>query len=185
MIDVNDLRKGVTFTLDGQLFRVLDYSHNKPGRGNATIRTRLYNLRSGVTLEKTFQSGDRVQNIRLETRVAQYLYRDGDFFYFMDNTTFEQTPLTAQALGDHVHYLRENMDVKLTFYEEQPIDVELPANVDLEVVESEPGVRGDTATGATKLATTETGLKVQVPLFVNVGDKIRVNTDTGAYVTRV
>lgn len=185
MIDVNDLRKGVTFTLDGQLYRVLEYSHNKPGRGNATIRTKLYNLKSGVNVEKTFQSGDRVQDIRLETRTAQYLYHDGDFYYFMDNTTFEQTPLTAKALGDHVDYLRENLDVKLTFYQEEPIDVELPANVDLKVVESEPGVRGDTATGANKLATMETGLKVQVPLFVNVGDTIRVNTDTGAYVTRV
>lgn len=185
MIDVNDLRKGVTFTLDGQLYRVLDYSHNKPGRGNATIRTKLYNLKTGVNLEKTFQSGDRVQDIRLETRVAQYLYHDGDFYYFMDNTTYEQTPLTAQTLGDHVSYLRENLDVKLTFYEDQPITVELPANVDLKVVESEPGVRGDTATGANKLATMETGLKVQVPLFVNVGDTIRVNTESGAYVTRV
>lgn len=185
MIDVNDLRKGVTFTLDGQLYRVLEYSHNKPGRGNATIRTRLYNLRTGVITDKTFQSGDRVQDIRLETRVAQYLYRDGDLYYFMDNTTFEQTPINASSLGDHVNYLRENMDVKLTFYEDQPLDVELPASVDLKVVESEPGVRGDTATGATKLATTETGLKVQVPLFVNVGDTIRVNTETGQYVTRV
>jgi elongation factor P len=185
MIDVNDLRKGVTFTLDGQLFRVLEYSHNKPGRGNATIRTKLYNLKSGVTLEKTFQSGDRVRDIRLETRVAQYLYKDGDLYYFMDNTTYEQTPINAASLGDHVDYLKENLDVKLTFYEDQPIDVELPTNVDLKVVDSEPGVRGDTATGANKLATVETGLKVQVPLFVNVGDTIRVNTETGAYVTRV
>ena len=113
MIDVNNLRKGVTFTLDGQLYKVLDYSHNKPGRGNATIRTKLYNLKTGVNLEKTFQSGDRVQDIRLETRVAQYLYHDGDFYYFMDNTTFEQTPLTAQALGDQTSYLRENLDVNL------------------------------------------------------------------------
>jgi elongation factor P len=163
----------------------LDYSHNKPGRGNATIRTKLYNLRSGVTLEKTFQSGDRVQDIRLETRVAQYLYKDGDLYYFMDNTTFEQTPINGASLGEHVDYLKENLDVKLTFYEEQPIDVELPANVDLKVIDSEPGVRGDTATGANKLATVETGLKVQVPLFVNVGDTIRVSTETGAYVTRV
>jgi len=185
MIDVNELRKGVTFTYDGQLYRVVEYTHNKTGRGNASIRTKLYNLKTGVMLERTFQSGDRVQDIRLETRVAQYLYTDGDFYYFMDNTTFEQTPISATSLGEHVHYLRENLDVKLTFYEEQPIDVELPANVDLKVVESEPGVRGDTATGANKLATVETGLKVQVPLFVNVGDTIRVNTETGAYLTRV
>lgn len=185
MIDVNNLRKGTTFTMDGQLYRVLDYSHNKPGRGNATIRTKLYNLKTGVNLEKTFGSGERVQDIRLETRSAQYLYKDGDLYYFMDNTTYEQTAINGASLGEHMDYLKENLDVKLTFYEEQPIDVELPANVDLKVVESEAGVRGDTATGANKLATTETGLKVQVPLFVNVGDTIRVNTETGAYVTRV
>lgn len=184
MIDVNDLRKGVTFTMDGNLFRVLEYAHHKPGRGNATIRTKLYNLRSGSITEKTFTSGDRVQDIRLETRSAQYLYNDGDFYYFMDNSSFEQTPISATQLGDHTDYLRENLDVKLTFYEGVPLDVELPPNVDLKVVESEPGVRGDTATGANKQATMETGLKVLVPLFINVGDTIRVSTETGSYVTR-
>ena len=185
MIDVNDLRKGVTFTLDGQLYKVLDYSHNKPGRGNATIRTRLYNLRTGANIERTFQSGDRVQDIRLDHHQVQYLYRDGDLYYFMDNDTYEQTPVSGQMLGDAVHYLKENQEVKLTFYEGQPLDIELPTAVELKVVESEPGVRGDTATGANKLATTETGLKVQVPLFVNVGDTIKVDTRTGVYLTRV
>jgi elongation factor P len=185
MIDVNNLRKGVTFTLDGQLFRVLEYSHNKPGRGNATIRTKLYNLKSGANIEKTFQSGDRVQDIRLETRSAQYLYNDGDFYYFMDNTSYEQTPISKTSLGDHVDYLRENMDIKLTFYEGDPIDVELPPNVDLKIVESEAGLQGDRSSAASKLATTETGLKVHVPLFVNVGDTIRVSTESGEYVTRV
>jgi len=184
MIDVNDLRKGVTFTLDNQLFKVLEYSHNKPGRGNATIRTKLYNLKTGAIIERTFQSGDRVQDIRLDHHQVQYLYKDSDLYYFMDNETYEQTPLTAQALGETVNYLKENLAVKLTFYDGQPLDVELPTAVELKVVESEPGVRGDTATGATKLATTETGLKVQVPLFVNVGDTIKVDTRTGAYLTR-
>ncbi len=184
MIDVNDLRKGVTFTLDGQLFKVLEYSHNKPGRGNATIRTKLANLKTGVNLERTFQSGDRVQDIRLDHRQAQYLYNDGHLYYFMDLATYEQTPLTAEALGDNISYLKENLEVKLTFYEEQPIDIELPMSVDLKVVDSEPGVKGDTASSANKLATTESGLKVQVPLFVNVGDTIRVDTRTGAYQTR-
>jgi len=185
MIDVNDLRKGVTFTLDNQLFKVLEYSHNKPGRGNATIRTKLYNLKTGAIIERTFQSGDRVQDIRLDHHQVQYLYKDSDLYYFMDNETYEQTPLTAQALGETVNYLKENLEVKLTFYDGQPLDVELPTAVELKVVESEPGVRGDTATGATKLATTETGLKAQVPLFVNVGDTIKVDTRTGAYLTRV
>ena len=135
MIDVNDLRKGVTFTLDGQLYKVLEYSHNKPGRGNATIRTKLVNLKTGVNLERTFQSGDRVQDIRLDHRQAQYLYNDGHLYYFMDTTTYEQTPLTAEALGDNINYLKENLEVKLTFYEELPIDIELPAAVDLKVVE--------------------------------------------------
>jgi elongation factor P len=184
MIDVNDLRKGVTFELDGQLFKVLEYSHNKPGRGNATIRTKLYNLRSGANIERTFQSGDRVQDIRLDHHQVQYLYKDGELYYFMDNETYEQTPLTAKALGDTVNYLKENLEVKLTFYDNEPLDVELPTAVELKIVDSEAGVRGDTATGANKLATVETGLKVQVPLFVNVGDTIKVDTRSGEYLTR-
>jgi elongation factor P len=185
MIDVNDLRKGVTFTLDGQLFKVLDYSHNKPGRGNATIRTKLVNLKTGVNLERTFQSGDRVQDIRLDHHIAQYIYNDGHLYYFMDTTTYEQTPLTAETLGDSTKFLKENLEVKLTFYQDEPIDIELPVAVELKVVESEAGVKGDTATGANKFVTTETGLKVQVPLFVNVGDTIKVSTVTGEYLTRV
>jgi elongation factor P len=185
MIDVNDLRKGVTFELDGQLYKVLEYSHNKPGRGNATIRTKLYNLRSGANIERTFQSGDRVQDIRLDHHQVQFLYKDGDLYYFMDNETYEQTPLAAKSLGDTVNYLKENLEVKLTFYDGEPLDIELPTAVELKVVESEAGVRGDTATGANKLATTETGLKVQVPLFVNVGDTIKVDTRDGGYLTRV
>jgi elongation factor P len=184
MIDVNDLRKGVTFTLDGQLFKVLDYSHNKPGRGNATIRTKLVNLKTGVNLERTFQSGDRVQDIRLDHHIAQYIYNDGHLYYFMDTTTYEQTPLTAETLGDSTKFLKENLEVKLTFYQDEPIDIELPVTVELKVVESEAGVKGDTATGANKFVTTETGLKVQVPLFVNVGDTIKVSTITGEYLTR-
>lgn len=184
MIDVNDLRKGVTFTLDGQLFKVLDYSHNKPGRGNATIRTKLVNLKTGVNLERTFQSGDRVQDIRLDHHIAQYIYNDGHLYYFMDSATYEQTPLTAETLGNNVKFLKENLEVKLTFYQDEPIDIELPASVELKVVESEPGVKGDTATGANKLVTTETGLKVLVPLFVNVGDTIKVSTLAGEYLTR-
>jgi elongation factor P len=185
MIDVNNLRKGVTFEVDDQIFKVLDYSHNKPGRGNATIRTKLRNLRTGATIDRTFQSGDRVQDIRLDHHQVQYLYRDGNLFYFMDTETYEQPALSGDLLGDNMNYLKENLEVKLTYYHDEPIEVELPMNVDLKVVESEAGVRGDTATGANKLVTTETGLKVQVPLFVNVGDTIKVNTETGAYLTRV
>ena len=185
MIDVNDLRKGVTFEVDDQIFRVLEYSHNKPGRGNATIRTKLRNLKTGATIERTFQSGDRMQDIRLDHHVVQYLYNDGNLYYFMDTETYEQPALSTAMLGDNVNYLREGLEVKLTIYQDEPIEVEMPAAVELKVVQSDVGVRGDTANSANKLVTTEAGLKVQVPLFVNVGDTIRVDTRTGDYLTRV
>lgn len=184
MIDVNELRKGVTFELDGRLFKVLDYSHNKPGRGNATIRTKVRDLRSGNVLDKTFQSGSQVQDIRLDHHQAQYLYSDGDLFHFMDSENYEQTAVSAAVVGENSSYLKEGQEVKLTFHESEPIDVDLPASVDLKVVEAELGVKGDTATGATKSVTTETGLKVSVPLFVETGDTIRVDTRTGEYLTR-
>lgn len=185
MIDVNDLRKGVTFELDGSLYKVLDYHHNKPGRGNATIRIKAVELRSGTTLEKTFQSGDRVQDIRLEYHNAQYLYNDGHFYYFMDLDNYEQYPIPANILGDLAGYLTENLEVKLTFYEEKPLDIELPTSVDLKVTHAEVAVRGDTATGVTKRVTVETGTHVTVPNFVVEGDTIRVDTRTGSYITRV
>jgi elongation factor P len=185
MIDVNDLRKGVTFELDGQLFKVLDYHHHKPGRGNATIRIKAVNLRSGTQLEKTFQSGDRVQDARLDFHNVQYLYNDGELYYFMDLETYEQPAIPARILGDAAGFLTENMEVKLTFYQGEPLDVELPTSVDLEVVQADASVRGDTATGVTKKVKTQTGLEVTVPGFVEVGNVIRVDTRTGSYVTRV
>jgi elongation factor P len=185
MIDVNDLRKGVTFELDDQLFKVLDYHHHKPGRGNATIRIKAVNLRTGTQLEKTFQSGDRVQDARLDFHNVQYLYHDGDLYHFMDLETYEQPAIPAAILGDAAGFLVENMEAKLTFYQEEPLDVELPTSVDLEVVSAEASVRGDTATGVTKKVVTQTGLEVTVPGFVEVGTVIRVDTRTGSYITRV
>jgi elongation factor P len=185
MIDVNDLRKGVTFLLDGNLFKVLEYSHNKPGRGNATIRIKARDVRKGNTLEKTFQSGDRVQDVHLDFRNLQYLYRDGDMFTFMDMQTFEQPSIKSTLVGDYAGLLKEGMEVKLTYYDNEPIDIELPTSVDLEVVQADVSVRGDTATNLTKKVTTETGLEVQVPNFVNVGDTIRIDTRTNSYLTRV
>ncbi len=185
MIDVNELRKGVTFEYDNGLYRVLDYHHHKPGRGNATIRVKAVNLRSGTNLEITFQSGDRVQDVRLDYHNVQYLYNDGHLYYFMDLDTYEQTALSKELLGDMADFLKETLEVKLTFYEGEPLDIELPLTIDMEVVEAEPAVRGDTATGVTKRVVTETGLQVQVPGFVETGDKIRINTSTGSYVTRV
>ena len=185
MIDVNELRSGVTFELDGQIFKVIEYSHHKPGRGKATIRIKVRDLRSGTLLEKTFNSGDRVQDIRLDYRMAQFLYREGDLFTFMDNETYEQPTLDASVLGDTVQYLTEGLEVKLTFNDNEPLEIELPASVELEVTEAETAVKGDTATGATKSVTTETGVKVQVPLFIEGGNIIRVDTRNGEYLTRV
>ncbi|MBX3048983.1 MAG: elongation factor P [Anaerolineales bacterium] len=184
MIDVNDLRKGTTFEQDGNLYKVLDYSHSKPGRGSATIRIKARDLRSGSITDKTFNSGMRVQDVRLDYHTVQYLYKDGEDYIFMDQETFEQPALTEETLGDVVGYLKEGLDVKLTFYQGEALDVELPTTVDLQVTQAETAVRGDTATGVNKLVTTETGLQVQVPAFINQGDIIRVDTRTGEYVTR-
>jgi elongation factor P len=185
MIDVNDLRKGVIFELDGNLFKVLDYHHNKSGRGNATIRVKARNMRSGTTLEKTFTSGDRIQDVRLDYHNVQYLYNDGELYYFMDLETYEQPAIPKRIIGEQVGFLKEEMEVKLTLYGNEPIDVELPTTVDLKVIQSETAVRGDTATGVTKKVTVETGQLVDVPSFVNEGHTIRVDTRTGSYITRV
>jgi len=185
MIDVNELRKGVTFEMDGNLYKVLDYSHNKTGRGNANIRVRARNLQTGANIERTFNSGLSVQDVSLDFHNVSYLYTDGDFYHFMDNVTFEQPAIKAEMLGDTALYLKSGMEVKLTFYNGAPLDVEFPSSVDLKVIEAETAIRGDTATGVTKKVKTETGLEVNCPQFVKVGDTIRVNTETGEYVTRV
>lgn len=185
MIDVNDLRKGVTFELDGNLFKVVEYSHHKPGRGNATIKIKARNLRTGSNLEKTFISGSQVPEARLDFHNVQYLYNDGDNYYFMDQETFEQPGISKDILGDSVDFLQEGMICKLTFYKGEPLDIELPLTVDLKVIYAEVAVRGDTATGVTKKVKVETGAEVQCPNFVKEGDTIRVDTRDGAYVTRV
>jgi len=185
MIDVNELRKGVTFEQDGNLYKVLEYAHNKPGRGAATIRIKARDLRKGNTLEMTFTSGNRVQDVRLEFHNAQFLYADDHFLYFMDNQTYEQYPVNLEIVGEQRPFLKPNMDVKLMFFESEALDVELPTSVDMLITKAEPSVRGDTATGVTKKVITETGLEVQVPSFVNEGDTIRVDTRNGNYVTRV
>jgi elongation factor P len=185
MIDVNDLRKGVTFELEGNLFKVIEYSHHKPGRGNATIKIRARNLRTGANLEKTFISGSQVQDARLDFHNVQYLYNDGDNYYFMDQETFEQPGVSKNVLGDSANFLQEGMTCKLTFYNSEALDVELPTTVDLKVIFAEVAVRGDTATGVTKKVKVETGVEVQCPNFVKEGDTIRVDTRDGTYVTRV
>jgi elongation factor P len=185
MISATELRKGVTFELDGELHRVLEYQHTYLGRGSANVRVKLRNLRTGRTIERNFGANDRFQDVRLELRQVQYLYADGDLYYFMDTETFEQPALTADTLGENVDFLKEGMVLSLSMYENEPVEIELPVTVDLEVTQTDPGVRGDTATGATKRATLETGLAVQVPLFVEEGDIVRVDTRTGEYLTRV
>ena len=185
MIEVNALRKGTTFTRENELFKVLDYTHNKTARGSATIRVKVRNLRSGATFEKTFNGGERVEDIRLDHAEAQYLYNDGDLYYFMDTETYDQPAFNKEVVADIIPYLTENLVVKISTYEGEPIDIEIPITIELEVVETEPGFAGDTAQGATKSATVSTGLAVQVPLFVSVGDVIRIDTRSGEYLTRV
>lgn len=185
MISATDLRKGVTFELDGELYRVLDYQHSYIGRGSANVRTKLRNLDTGTTIDRTFSASDKFDDVRLELREVQFLYRDGALYYFMDTETYEQPALSADVLGDMTDYLKEGLELSLSMHEGQPVEIELPVTVDLDVAQTEPAVKGDTATGATKRATLETGLVVQVPLFIEQGDTIRVDTRTGEYVTRV
>jgi elongation factor P len=185
VIDVNELRRGVTFTMEGEIYKVLEYQHHKPGRGKAIIRTTLRNLRTGTTIQHNFTSGDRVRDIRIDKHAMQYLYTDGDLYHFMDVETYDQVVLPAAILEDAVSYLKDNQEIEVAFYEGEPIGVNLPTTIEMEVVEAELAVAGDTATGATKQVTLETGLKVTVPLFVEVGDVIRVDTRSGTYITRV
>ena len=185
MIGVQDLRKGATFIEENELWRVLEYSHIKTGRGNATIRVKVRNLRSGGTMEKTYPSGSRVQDVRLDHAVVQYLYHDGDLYFFMNTETYEQPAINAKTLGDAVNYLTDGMSLELESYDGEPINIELPTTVDLEVIQTDPGYAGDTATNANKPARVPTGLLVQVPLFVSEGDVIRIDTRTGQYLTRV
>lgn len=185
MIDVAQLRRGVTFERDNELLKVLDFQHRKMGRGNATIRVKVRNVRSGSQFEITFNSGERVQNVRLEKRPFQYLYDDGHFYVFMDVDTYVQKQVAHDMLGDDARFLQEEMEISLLSYEEEILDYELPSTVEQEVVEAENAIAGDTATGASKQIITSTGLKVKTPLFVNIGDVIRINTQTGEYITRV
>jgi elongation factor P len=185
VIEANTLRKGTTFTENDDLFKVLDYTHNKTARGSATIRVKVQNLRSGAIFEKTFSGGERVQDISLDHVQAQYLYNDGNLYYFMDNVTFEQPAIAKEMLEEIIPYLYENMEVKISSYQSEPIDIQIPLTVDLEVTDAEPGFAGDTAQGASKPVTVSTGLVVQTPLFVNIGDTIRIDTRNGEYITRV
>jgi elongation factor P len=185
MVSTSDLRKGIAIELDGELWQILDYHHIKMGRGSAQVRIKLKNIKRGQTVERTFQAGDKWPRAYLDRRQVQFLYHDGDDFHFMDTDSYDQFTLTASQLDEVVPYLKDGMLLDRTSYEGETIGVELPITVDMAVVATEPGYAGDTATGARKPATTETGLVVQVPLFVSEGDTIRIDTRTGEYQTRV
>ena len=185
MISTGDVKKGVIIELDGQLMKVLEWSHIKMARGSAQVRMKLQNVRRGDIVERTFQAGTRWPRARVEQRKAQYLYSDGGTYHFMDTETYEQSAVGAALIGDDARFLLENTEVLLSSHEGEVLDVELPVTVDLRVTQTDPGFAGDTATGAKKPATLETGLVVQVPLFVSEGDTLRIDTRTGEYVTRV
>lgn len=184
MISVNDLRPGLTIEVDGEVWSVVEFLHVKPGKGAAFVRTRLKNVKTGNVIERTFKAGERVNRAHVDTREMQFLYHSGSEWYFMDTRTYEQLAIAEENLGDAPKYLKENDVILIQFYEGRPIGVELPTFVELKVVETEPGVRGDTAQGGSKPARLETGLVVQVPLFIEVGDVIRVDTRTGEYLSR-
>jgi elongation factor P len=184
MIDSGELRKGITIEIDGQLYHVLDYHHIKVGRGSAQVRLKLRDIRAGHTTERTFQAGEKFTRARLEHRSVQYLYHD-ELFYFMDTENFEQLPLTAAQLGDAVNYLTEGMTLAILTYKDEPISVELPTFVELKIIETGPSFKGDTATAGTKPATLETGGVVQIPMFIETGDVIKVDTRSGEYLERV
>jgi len=184
VISSNDFRNGVTIEIDGQVFSVIEFQHVKPGKGSAFVRTKLRNVKTGAVVERTFNAGEKMPRAHVERHEMQYLYANGDEYSFMDTETFEQVSLTATELGDALHFLKENMNIALLQFQGTTIGVDLPNSVELEVVETDPGLRGDTATGGTKPAKLETGYVVRVPLFIENGDKLIIDTRSGEYLSR-
>lgn len=184
MISSNDFRPGVSIELDGAVWRVVEFLHVKPGKGAAFVRTKLKNVQSGNVMERTFRAGEVVPQANLEKRVMQHTYKEGDEFVFMDMETYEEARLSATQIGDRVKYLKEGMEASVVRWNEQVMEVELPNSVVLEVVQTDPGVKGDTATGGTKPAIVETGAQVMVPLFISIGERIRIDTRNDAYLGR-
>lgn len=184
MITAGDFRKGMTFQINGEPHVVLDFQHVKPGKGAAFVRTKYKNIITGATREEAFNPSDKFENAHIETKVMQYLYNDGELYYFMDNETFEQVPIGQDMVEDAIKFLKENDEATIKFFQEKPFIVEAPNFVDLVVIETEPGVKGDTATNVTKAATVETGAVVQVPIFIEEGEKIQIDTRTGDYLGR-
>lgn len=184
MLGINDLKTGTTFVYEGSPCVVLKYEHSKMGRSGAVLRTKLKNLLTGSQFDITFKGSDKFDEATLEKRPSSFLYKDGDDYAFMDSTSFEQFTIKAEDLGDKANYLKEGSDLQILFYDDKPVSVDLPIKMEFEVTHTEPGVKGDTATGGSKPATLETGITITVPLFIKIGDIIRVNTVEGTYVER-
>ena len=184
MILAGDFRKGVTVEIDGQVWSIADFQHVKPGKGAAFVRTRLKNVMTGAVLERTFSPTDKYPTAHIETREMQYLYTDGDLYYFMDNETFDQIAVGTEDVGDSLKFVKENEEVTVSLYQEKPFAIEPPLTVELVVTETEPGFKGNTAQGANKPAIVETGAQVAVPLFVEQGEKIKIDTRSGEYLSR-
>ena len=185
MISAGDFRKGLTVEIEGNVYTIVDFQHVKPGKGAAFVRTKIKNVMTGAVLERTFNPSDKMPRAHIETKEMQYLYSDGELYYFMDNETYEQLPLNHSQVEDAIMYVKENMNVTVRFFKGAAFSVEPPNFVELEVTQADPGVRGDTATGATKNAVLETGARINVPLFVNEGDTVRIDTRPGEYMERV
>ncbi len=185
MISVNDFKTGVTVDIDGVAYQVVEFQHVKPGKGAAFVRAKLKNLVTGGSVEKTFRGGEKIPRAHLDKKEMQYLYHDGQDYVFMDTASFDQQPISAETIGDNIKWLQENMLIQIVVFQGQIIGVELPNFIEMEIVDCEPAVKGDTATGASKQATVETGARVMVPLFVEQGDHIRIDTRTGEYMERV
>ena len=185
MISANDLRKGMTFEYDGDVYQLIDFQHVKPGKGAAFVRAKIKSVMSGSTKDLTFNPNEKFNEARIENKEMQYLYNDGTLYYFMNQETYEQIPLDYESVEEAIKYIKENDYATIRFYQEKPFSVQAPNFVELEVTETEPGFKGDTATGATKPAIVETGAKINVPLFINIGDVIRIDTRTEEYLSRV
>ena len=184
MITAGDFRNGVTFDMDGQVVTIIEFQHVKPGKGAAFVRTKIKNVITGAVVEKTFNPNDKYPTAFIERKDMEDIYNDGELYYFMDSETYEQTPINASVLGDNFKFVKENMVCKIMSYKGSVFGVEPPTFVQLEVTQTEPGVKGDTATNVTKPATLETGAEIKVPIFINEGDKIQIDTRTGEYMSR-
>lgn len=184
LISTNDFRTGLTIELEGDVFQVIEFQHVKPGKGAAFVRSKLRNVRTGAVVEKTFNAGEKMPKARIERREVQFLYNDGKDYNFMDMESYDQIAMSDEQLGDAVKYLKENMNIHVLTFQEKSIGVEMPNFVELEVVETAPGIKGDTASGGSKPAKLETGTVVQVPFFINIGDKLQIDTRTGNYIKR-